>query len=122
MSENLQPDAHSKNSKTKSKIRVYYSFLTITLLFCIMYFSYSAFLNISKCVNMPNKKHKMMELNKAAIAQNKKLKDEIANFESLQSLEAIARNNLKMAGEDEILVIVNKRPKAAETTPVSNRQ
>ena len=104
----------SKNQKMRSKIRIYYSFLTVTLLFCIMYFSYSAFLNISKCVNMPSKRAKMIQLNKAAIAQNNKLKEEIANFESLQSLEAIARNNLKMAGEDEILVIVNHRKPKAE--------
>ena len=96
-----------KIQKKKSKIRICYSFLTITLLFCIIYFSYSAFLNISKCLNMPAKHAQMNKLNKAAIAQNKKLKEEISNFESIHSLEAIARNNLKMAGKDEILVIFN---------------
>lgn len=98
----------SNNSKKKKlQLRKCYSFLTVTLLFCIFYFSYSAFLNISKCLNMPAKHSKMNQLNKNAIAQNKKLKEEIANFESIQSLEAIARNNLKMAGENEILVIFN---------------
>ncbi len=120
MTASLQDKANSKNQKTKSKIRIYYSFLTVTLLLCIVYFSYSAFLNISKCINMPNKTHKMRELNRAAIAQNKKLKDEIANFESLQSLEAIARNNLKMAGEDEILVIVNDNKPQPPAKPSTN--
>lgn len=97
-----------KNHKTKTKIKFYYSFLTLILLFCIVYFSYSAFLNISKCLNLPSKQSKMEKLNQEALAENKKLKNEINNFGSLKSLEAIARNNLKMAGQDEILVIVNK--------------
>ena len=69
---------------------------------------------------MPAKIIKMNELNKSAIAENKKLKNEISNFESLHSLEAIARNNLKMAGEDEILVIVNKK-ESTETATQSNQ-
>ena len=42
-----------------------------------------------------------------AEAKNKKLKREIKEFSSTASLEAIARNNLKMAGEDEVLIIIN---------------
>ena len=104
----MNANKEAKNKKGRIRLRSCYSFLTITLIFCIMYFSYSVFMNITKCINMPAKILKMKELNKAAIAQNKRLKDEIANFESLHSLEAIARNNLKMAAEDEILVIVNQ--------------
>ena len=33
---------------------------------------------------------------------------ELEDFNSMKSLEAIARNNLKMAGENEVLVIINK--------------
>lgn len=106
------------NSNRKDKIRFYYSFSTVILLFCIVYISYSALLNIPRCINMPAKKQKMIELNKAAIEKNKMLKKEINDFESLHSLEAIARNNLKMAGEDEILVIVNK--KAVNSLNVEN--
>lgn len=106
MVQKMQRD-NAKSYTNRKKLKFHCSILTVTLLFCILYFSYSVFLNISKCVNMPAKIIKMKELNQNAIAQNKKLKDEIANFESLHSLEAIARNNLKMAGEDEILIIVN---------------
>ena len=31
------------------------------------------------------------------------------------TLEAIARNNLKMAGEDEVLIIINKPKEQVET-------
>lgn len=37
----------------------------------------------------------------------KKLKHEINEFSQTASLEAIARNNLKMAGENEVLIIIN---------------
>ena len=40
---------------------------------------------------------------------------EIKNFSSASSLEAIARNNLKMAGEDEVLVIINTAEEANKT-------
>ena len=33
----------------------------------------------------------------------------------MKSLEAIARNNLKMAGEDEVLVIINKPQEPVST-------
>ena len=112
MSADLPDKTTQKNQRTKSKIRVYYSFLTVILLFCIAYFAYSAFLNVSKCINMPVKQQKMVQLNQKAHDENTRLKEEINNFGSLKSLEAIARNNLKMAGEDEILVIVNKSEKS----------
>ena len=50
----------------------------------------------------------MKELNEQAIAENQRLKEELEDFSSMKSLEAIARNNLKMAGENEVLVIINK--------------
>ena len=39
---------------------------------------------------------------------NEQLKDNISNFSNVAGLEAIARNNLKMSSEDEVLVIINE--------------
>jgi len=36
------------------------------------------------------------------------LKDQVDNFNSAKNSEAIARNNLKMAEGDEVLIIINK--------------
>ena len=47
-----------------------------------------------------------------AAKRNENLKQEIKNFSSASSLEAIARNNLKMAGENEVLVIINTAEEA----------
>lgn len=59
----------------------------------------------------------MKALNQQAYLENQKLKEELDDFSSMKSLEAIARNNLKMAGKDEVLVIINKpQPQAAPDT------
>ena len=42
-----------------------------------------------------------------AQALNEQLKESINNFSNVAGLEAIARNNLKMSSEDEVLVIIN---------------
>ena len=47
-----------------------------------------------------------------ATRKNETLKQEIKNFSSASSLESIARNNLKMAGQDEVLVIINTAEEA----------
>lgn len=41
--------------------------------------------------------------------RNQDLKNEKKVVTSDNSLEGIARNNLKMAGEDEVLIIINKK-------------
>lgn len=41
--------------------------------------------------------------------RNQDLKSEKRMVTSDNSLEGIARNNLKMAGEDEVLIIINKK-------------
>lgn len=57
----------------------------------------------------------MKALNQQAYAENQRLKEELEDFSSMKSLEAIARNNLKMAGEDEVLVIINKPQEPVST-------
>ena len=49
----------------------------------------------------------MTKIRDAAEAQNQDLKQDIKLFSSMSSLEGIARNNLKMAGEDEVLILIN---------------
>ncbi len=103
-----------KNNQRKNKIRFYYSFLTIVLLICLVQIGISAFNNITKSISYHGKIKKMKALNQQAQLENQRLKEELEDFSSMKSLEAIARNNLKMAGEDEVLVIINK-PQAPQT-------
>lgn len=94
--------------KNKKQKRVYYSFLTLVLIVCIVQMSISAFLNISKFISNQAKIKTMKTYKAKVITENKKLKCEFKDFNSLKSMEAIARNNLKMAGKDEVLVIINQ--------------
>ncbi len=98
-----------KNNKRKNKIRFGYSFLTIVLLVCLVQIGVSAFNNITKSISYHGKIKKMKALNQQAYMENQRLKEELEDFSSMKSLEAIARNNLKMAGKDEVLVIINKQ-------------
>lgn len=86
---------------------VYYSFLTIILFLCLIQITISAVLNVSKVVSYKAKIVQITKTRDAAQALNEQLKDNISNFSNVTGLEAIARNNLKMSSEDEVLVIIN---------------
>jgi len=94
-------------SASSSGSGFYYSFLTIVLLLCLIQITVSAVLNISKIVSYKAKIIQITKTRDAALALNDQLKDNIKNFSNVTGLEAIARNNLKMSGEDEVLVIIN---------------
>lgn len=110
--ESLIDKTKTKNKQRKTKIRVYYSLLTIVLLVCLAQIGFSAILNITKTISYQTKISTMEETKSQAAKRNEKLKQEIKNFSSASSLESIARNNLKMAGQDEVLVIINSAEEA----------
>ena len=102
---------NSKEKKDSSSSSVsqgfYYSFLTVILLLCLVQIAVSAVLNVSKIISYQVKIVQIKKTKDAALALNDQLKDSIKNFSNVAGLEAIARNNLKMSGEDEVLVIIN---------------
>lgn len=100
----------SQKVKKKSKVKkgIYYSFLTLVLLFCLVQVGFGAILNISKTISYKTKINTLEKVLDDAEARNRDLKDDIKQFSTATSLEGIARNNLKMAGEDEVLVIINE--------------
>ena len=104
-----------KVPKTSSSNGFYYSFLTIILLLCLFQITVSAVLNISKIVSYKAKIVQITKTRNAAKALNEQLQDNIKNFSNVTGLEAIARNNLKMSSEDEVLVIINKQEEEEKT-------
>ncbi len=96
-----------------------YSFLTIILIFCLLQVIRSAFINISKVISYNAKIVQITKTRDAAKNLNEQLKDNINNFSNVSGIEAIARNNLKMSSEDEVLVIINtpKEEEKQEKTP-----
>ena len=98
---------NAASKKTSASKGFYYSFLTIILILCLIQITVSAVLNVSKVVSYRAKIIQITKTRDAAMALNTQLKDSINNFSQVAGLEAIARNNLKMSSEDEVLVIIN---------------
>ena len=105
-------NASQKKKKSSPSGGVYYSFMTVILLLCLVQISISALLNISKIISYKAKIIQITHTRDAAQALNEQLQDNIKNFSNVAGLEAIARNNLKMSGEDEVLVIINNSKEA----------
>lgn len=119
--DNLKQKVRKDQKNKRSKIRFYHSFLTIVLILCVFQIGYSALLNISKIVIFHTKIVKSEQLLNSAKKRNEKLKKEVANFNSTYKAESIARNNLKMAGENEVLVIINE-PEIKSSSPKTFRE
>lgn len=119
--DNLKNKVYKEQKKKNNKIRFYHSFVTVVLLLCVFQIGYSALLNISKIVIYKAKIIKSNDLRLQAQKRNEKLKEELNNFNSLQRVESIARNNLKMAAENEVLVIINE-PEPEIYTPKTLKQ
>ena len=100
-------DEEKKVKPSSSSNGFYYSFLTVVLLLCLVQITISAILNISKIISYKAKIIQITKTRDTAKALNEQLQDNIKNFSNITGLEAIARNNLKMSGEDEVLVIIN---------------
>lgn len=107
---NKRADERKPVKASSSSNGFYYSFLTVVLLLCLVQITISAVLNISKIVSYKAKIVQITKTRNAAKALNEQLQDNIKNFSNVIGLEAIARNNLKMSGEDEVLVIINTKP------------
>ena len=103
-----------KSKQHKRKIGFYYSFLTLVLLFCLVQVGFGAILNVSKIISYKAKILTMQKVRDEAEIRNKELKTDIKFFSKTASLEEIARNNLKMAGEDEVLIIINNNTNNTE--------
>ena len=99
-----------EESKRKSrKTGFYYSFLTLVLVFCLIPIGYGAILNIGKIVSYKSKTITLERVLEQTKLHNQDLKADKKTVTSDNSLEGIARNNLKMASPDEVLVIINKK-------------
>lgn len=100
--------------KNKSK-KIKLSLLTIVLIICIIELLFGSAQNINKIISYKSKIKGLENKRNEELRKNKQLKSEVKNFDSEMTLEAIARNNLKMAGEDEVLIIINKPQEPAIT-------
>ncbi len=99
---------YKENSILQEKKKFHYSLLTLVLLVCIIELTVSALSNINKNINFVSKIKGLENKRNEELDKNKQLKSDIENFNSETTFESIVRNNLKMAGKNEILIIINK--------------
>lgn len=106
----INSDNQIQNKKNRQSVnkKAKYSIVTVVLLVCIVQLGCSVFCNINKTVSFRQKKAGLENKRNEELNKNLQLKSELENFNSDAVLESIARNNLKMAGENEILIIINK--------------
>ena len=94
-------------NKVKPRQAVAYSALTVILLVFIVQAGFSMILNIVRNIDYCNKLQIINREYKEAQKKNKNLQYELQSYNTAKSLEAIARNNLKMAANNEILLLIN---------------
>lgn len=112
-----------KDKKTSTtKERVYYSGLTLILLFALLQVGWSVIMNFSKAISFNSKKADLERLKDATVARNEQLKAEIQSYSQISQLEGIARNSLKMASEDEVLVLINEQQNESAVSKEQNHK
>ena len=123
---NNQP--FKKAQKNRKETHALYSLLTFVLIICLIQATRSAFLNIQNFFSLQHKISQLEQIKAKSLEENETLKSQINEFKSMQGIEDVARNELKMAGKNEVLVLIrddeaqsldtinkNKAKKPAET-------
>ena len=95
------------NVSVKTRERIYYSGLTLLLCFALFQVGWSVVINFSKAISFKSKMATLEKVKDASMARNDYLKNEIKAYSEISKLEGIARNSLKMASEDEVLILIN---------------
>ncbi len=104
--------ARSKKQLRKVyKKRAYYFFCTIVLLVCLIQFLYGSLFNFTRFIVLNGKIDRLETLNKISLEKNKRLKNQFKVYSSHKGIEELARNNLKMVGKDEVLVLIKNNSK-----------
>lgn len=112
----MKPKRSSLDKKQLRKIykeRVYHVLLSFIMAICFLQLIYGTGINIARFITLNKQIHELRELNQAANEKNIQLKEQLKIYSSYSGIEELARNNLKMVGKDEVLVLIKKAPASA---------
>lgn len=111
----LKEEAAEKQKSRTIKWKFYHSFFTFVLLGCAAQLTVSAIINVTKTVSHRTKIGISEKLRDEAKAENDRLKKELKDFNTLNKIEAIARNKFKMTEDDEVVVLYkDEKPQIEE--------
>lgn len=106
---NSQP--FKKAKKSRKEKYTFYSMLTFVIMICLIQAIRGAVLNVENYFSLNKKIAKLEKIHQDSLRENQELKEKIAKFKSMQGVEDVARNELKMAGEDEVLILIKNKAK-----------
>lgn len=103
--------ASKKQIRKTYRKRVYYFILTIILSVCTIQFLYGSLYNFTRYIVLNKQIDQLKELREKSIEKNNTLKNQLKVYSSCKGIEELARNNLKMVGKDEVLVLIKNSVK-----------
>lgn len=111
----LNSEPFEKARKNRKEKHTFYSMLTFVLIICLIQAIRGAFLNVENYFSLNKKIAKLEQIKATSTEENQDLKEKIAEFKSMKGIEDVARNELKMAGKNEVLVLIKENSAGAKT-------
>jgi len=105
---NIARKSHEKKPISSNNRKIYYSFFTILLIICSIQALRGVYININKYFVLKKQIYELRLINGEAVKKNQDLKKQIHDYTSSKGIEALARDNLKMVGKDEVLVVIKE--------------
>ena len=109
----MKPKKAALDKKQVRKIykeRIYHIFLSFIIIVCFLQLICGTGMNITRFITLNKQIHELRELNQDATKKNIQLREQLKIYSSCRGIEELARNNLKMVGKDEILVLIKNQP------------
>lgn len=101
---------YKERFKRANKKNAYYLFVAFLLAICVFQAVRGVYLNTAKYVVLNKQISKLEKLKITAEDRNEELRKQMKSYTTSKGIEALARDNLKMVGKDEVLVVVKQSP------------
>jgi len=109
-----KPSIDKKQIRKIYKERVYHILLSFIMGICFLQLLCGTGINITRFITLNKQIHELRELNQEAATKNIQLREQLKIYSSYKGIEELARNNLKMVGKNEVLVLIRRQPASVD--------
>lgn len=95
-----------KELKNKKNMSLGTAFIIFVIVLCSFQIVRGVFLNTTKYIVLSQKVTQLEKINKSAKEKNAELKTLLTTYHSTKGIEALGRDDLKLAASDEVLVLI----------------